>query len=161
MGGTSGTGGTLTPVPQRKRPSFHLFRPFHQKNSEGRTAQFCGGTASTKDDAFDIAERAAIALELGGVPAAYAEAWARFQIRKPAHVVEVDWPRALEDAGRFLDEWGTLAFEFGWRAADIFGEGGLAWFCCGERVRALGPDNAVTVSGRIFTRQNSATEGLG
>jgi hypothetical protein len=24
---------------------------------------------------------------------------------------------------------------------DIFGARGLAWFCAGERVRALGPDN--------------------
>ena len=47
-----------------------------------------------------------------------------------------------------------LALDFGWRSDDIFGRTGLAWFCAGERVRALGPDNAITKSGRIFTRSS-------
>jgi hypothetical protein len=102
-----------------------------------------------------VAERAAIAIELGRVPPAYADAWAAFQTRKPGHVSEAEWLQAADDAGRFLDEWAGLALDFGWRPADIFGLGGLAWFCAGERVRALGPDNAVTASGRIFTRHHS------
>jgi hypothetical protein len=36
-------------------------------------------------------------------------------------------------------------------------EGG-AWFCAGERVRALGPDNAITASGRIFARLSLVEE---
>jgi hypothetical protein len=98
------------------------------------------------------AERAAIAIELGRVPPAYADAWAAFQTRKPAQVSEAEWFRAVDAAGRFLDEWASLALDFGWRPPDIFGPGGLAWFCAGERVRALGPDNAITASGRIFAR---------
>lgn len=64
-----------------------------------------------------------------------------------------EWLRAVDDAGRFLDDWAGLALDFGWPPFDIFGPGGLAWFCAGERVRGLGPDNAIATSGRIFTRQ--------
>ena len=64
----------------------------------------------------------------------------------------------MDDAGRFLDEWASLTLDFGWRPLDIFGPGGLAWFCAGERVRALGPDNAITASGRIFARLSLAEE---
>jgi hypothetical protein len=35
---------------------------------------------------------------------------------------------------------------------------GLAWFCAGERVRALGPDNAIAASGRIFARQRNGKQ---
>ena len=101
----------------------------------------------------ELAERAAIAIVDARVPPAYADAWAGFQIRNPGHVSARDWFRAVDDAGRFLDEWAALAFDFGWRPKDIFGRDGLAWFCAGERVRALGPDNAITASGRIFERQ--------
>jgi hypothetical protein len=66
--------------------------------------------------------------------------------------------RAVDDAGRFLDEWAGLALDFGWRPSNIFGQDGLAWFCCSERVRALGPDNAITASGRVFARPSLAAE---
>jgi hypothetical protein len=29
--------------------------------------------------------------------------------------------------------WGALASAFGWQASDVFGSGGLAWLCAGER----------------------------
>ncbi len=99
-----------------------------------------------------MAERAAIAIIDANVPTAYAEAWAAFQIRKQCHASATDWNRAVDDAGRFLDAWAELALDFGWRPLDIFGPTGVAWFCAGERVRALGPNNAITASGRIFTR---------
>ncbi len=50
------------------------------------------------------------------------------------------------------------AAELGWTAGELFdaprngGPGGLVWFCAGEPVRALGPEHAVTTSGRIFER---------
>src|SRR5262249_510689 len=72
---------------------------------------------------------------------------------KAGTCTETDWQFAVDCAGRFLDEWGAVASGFGWQASDVFGSGGLAWFCAGERVRALGPDNAVTSSGRIFARR--------
>jgi hypothetical protein len=42
-----------------------------------------------------LAERAAIAIELGKVPPAYADAWAAFQTRKPGHVSETKWFRSF------------------------------------------------------------------
>jgi hypothetical protein len=154
-GGTAGTPGTLNLVPAKKCPSFHVFRVFHVENDKRGTAQLEGGTpvGTRLHDDFDVAERAAIAIELGRVPPAYADAWAAFQTRKPRHVSEAEWFRAVDDAGRFLDEWAGLALDFGWRPLDIFGPDGLAWFFAGERVRALGPDNAITVSGRVFDRR--------
>jgi hypothetical protein len=164
-GGTAGTPGTsgfvlgaqpgtLISVPAQKCPSFQVFQAFQVEHGENPKAQFGLGTpAGTLPDAFDVAERAAIAIELGRVPPTYADAWAAFQTRRPGHVSEAEWFRAVDDAGRFLDEWAGLALDFGWRPADIFGPDSLAWFCTGERVRALGPDNAITASGRIFTRQ--------
>ena len=155
-GGTDGTPGTLTIVPAQKCPSFHVFHVFQSEQVILRNEHFEPGTrAGTWPLPNDIteAERAAIALELGRVPPTYADAWAAFQTRKPGHVTETDWQFAVDCAGRFLDEWGALASAFGWQASDVFGSGGLAWFCAGERVRALGPDNAVTSSGRIFARR--------
>jgi hypothetical protein len=153
-GGTSGTPGTSGFVAAQKPALFHVFRVFQVEHDENQKTKFGLGTrAGTLPDAFDLAERAAIAIEDGRVPPAYADAWAGFQMRKPAHVSEVEWFRAVDDAGRFLDEWAALALDFEWRPSDIFGPRGLAWFCAGERVRALGPDNAITASGQIFTRR--------
>jgi hypothetical protein len=155
-GGTDGTPGTLTIVPAQKCPSFPAFHVFRSEQGILRNEHFEPGTrAGTWPLPDDIteAERAAIALELGRVPSTYADAWAAFQTRKPGHVTETEWQFAVDSAGRFLDEWGALASGFGWQASDVFGSGGLAWFCAGERVRALGPDNAVTSSGRIFARR--------
>jgi hypothetical protein len=134
--------GTLNPVPSQKSPSFQAFQVFQVEHD------VLGGLP----DDITEAERAAIAIELGRVPDVYAEAWAAFQVRMPKHSSEAKWQRAVDDAGRFLDQWAMLALSFGWRACDIFARDGLAWFCEGESVRALGPDNAVTDCGRTFTR---------
>jgi hypothetical protein len=101
-------------------------------------------------DAVNLAERAAIAVVDATIPQAYADAWAAFQIRPQVSAAE--WYRAMDDAGHFLDEWAGLASDFGWQPDDIFGPHGLAWFCGGERIRAIGPYNAVTTDGRTFTR---------
>ncbi len=102
-------------------------------------------------DAFEIAERSAIAIVDANVPTAYAEAWAVFQIRKPPDASAGDWYRAVDDAGQFLNAWAAFAVDFGWLPDD--------GFCRGERVRAVGPDNAITASGWIFTRRNSGEAG--
>lgn len=132
-----------------------MFRLFQVEQRNKGIAQSEGGTAAGTrlPYEFDLAERAAIAIELGRVPPAYAEAWAAFQTRNAGHVSQAKWFQAVDDAGQFLDEWAGLALDFGWWPTDIFGRCGLAWFCGGERVRALGPDNAITASGRIFQRQ--------
>jgi len=161
-GGTRGTGGTLSFVPPQKPSSFHAFHVFHLENDKRGTAQIGGGTAGGTPcltDGFEVIERAAIAIELGRVPPAYAHPWAIYQTRKPGHISETEWFRAVDDAGRFLDEWAALALEFGWQPTDIFGPNGLASFCVGERVQALGPDNAITASGRIFTRSRCRSDG--
>ena len=156
-GGTAGTPGTLKAVPGPKCPSFRTFHVFRVERDTERKERFESGTpvgtCALPSAVVVEAERAAIAIEEGRVPPAYADAWAGFQTRKPGHVSEAVWFRAQDAAGRFLDEWASLALSFGWRPPDIFGQNGLAWFCQGERVRALGPDNAVTASERIFTRQ--------
>jgi hypothetical protein len=161
MGGTAGTPGTSTFVPAQKCPWFRVFRVFRPEHDTAGNGHFEPGTSSgtcTLSLNITEAERAAIAIELGRVPPAYADAWAAFQTRKPGHVAEAEWFRAVDDAGRFLDEWAGLALDFGWRPSDIFDAGALAWFCAGERVRALGPDNAITASGRIFARLSLAEE---
>jgi hypothetical protein len=155
-GGTVGTVGTLTIVPTQTCPSFRPFHVFQPEQSRLRNENFEVGTrVGTWPLPQDVAEaeRAAIALELGRVPPIYADAWAAFQTRKPGHLTETDWQFAVDCAGRFLDEWGALASGFGWQASDVFGSDGLVSFSAGERVRALGPDNAVTSSGRIFARR--------
>jgi len=109
-------------------------------------------------DQTEIDERAAIAEIEGRVARVYADAFARLQLQKPVSVGEADWRQAIDDAGRFLDQWGNLAVEFGWKPGDLFEvprdgrPGGLVWFCAGEAIRALGPEHAITTSGRVFDR---------
>lgn len=151
--GTAGTPGTARDL----TASVHGTRVGTPGTSEGQKSPLFQvfQVFQVEHDEFAKAERAAIAVVDGRVPTAYADAWAAFQIRKPGHASSGDWYRAVDDAGRFLDAWAGLALDFGWLPSDIFSLGGLAWFCGGERVRALGPDNAITGSGRIFTRQRA------
>jgi hypothetical protein len=97
------------------------------------------------------------------VPEPYLDGWARLQSQRPASIPEFQWRQALNAAGRFLDEWGTLAETFDWSPGDLFDvprdgrPGGLAWFLIGETVRALGPDHAITTSGRVFDRRQGGS----
>jgi hypothetical protein len=105
-------------------------------------------------DEAGIDERAG--LTMGGVPKPYLDAWARLQARQLFGINEARRRQAIDDAGRFLDQWGSLAVEFSWSQGDLFDVprdgnlGGLAWFIEGEAVRALGPEHAITISGRVF-----------
>jgi hypothetical protein len=98
-------------------------------------------------------------LYLGSVPGPYRDGWARLQGQRPAGIPEIQRRQTVDAAGRFLDEWGSLAETFGWLPGDLFDvphdgrAGGLAWFLMGERVRALGPEHAITLSGRVFDRR--------
>jgi hypothetical protein len=62
-------------------------------------------------------------------------------------------PLAANDAGRIVCRWATLAVQFGWNPDDLFGKTGLAVFANGEAIRAIGPDHAITETGRVFSRK--------
>ncbi len=100
-----------------------------------------------EDTGAALEERKAMAM--GGVPEPYLDAWARLQVQKPEGVSDAVWRQAIDDAGRFLDQWGSLAIELGWTAGELFdvprdgNSGGLVWFQKGGRVRSLGPEHAV------------------
>jgi hypothetical protein len=118
------------------------------------------GVARPEPDDADLEERKGMAM--GSVPEPYLDAWARLQCQKPMRVSDDDWRQAIDAAGRFLDQWGSLAVEFQWKPADLFDvprdgrPGGLVWFLQGETVRALGPEHAVTEGERIFDRVTRA-----
>lgn len=122
----------------------------HQHNDRGRVTR--------GED--DFQERHALALELGGVPEPYAEAFAHLQCD-----IHPDIPRsrrklAVEDGGHFLDRWASEALRLGWSAESLFGHHltvplsrfdhlGLIWILRGRRVTALGTtwaqlDNGLT-----------------
>jgi hypothetical protein len=65
-----------------------------------------------------IEERAGLAADR--VPSAYLNAWARLNCQKPAGVSERQWRLALDDGGRFIDEWGVEAAEAGWTPGELF-----------------------------------------
>ena len=79
-----------------------------------------GVTVPPEPDEAELVERVAIAIELGGVPAAYADAWARLQIQKPMAVSDDDWRLAINDASILLDAWGSVAFDLQWTANELF-----------------------------------------
>jgi hypothetical protein len=104
----------------------------------------------------ELKERKAMAM--GGVPEPYLDTWARLQCQRPFGASDQEWWQVLDDAGRFLDQWGSRAVEFGWTAGDLFDvprdgkPGGLVWFLGGESVQAIGPRRMVTQDGRVFNR---------
>ena len=109
-------------------------------------------SAACREEQAAIEERAALAAD--SVPACYADAWARLNHQKPANVTESRWRLALGDGGRFLDAWGDEAAELGWTAGDLFEVlFGLVWRLVGERVEALGPDDAELSDGRVIGRE--------
>jgi hypothetical protein len=91
----------------------------------------------------ELEERKGMAM--AGVPEPYLDTWARLQCHPPMGAPNEEWRQAIDDAGRFLDQWGSRAVEFGWTAGDLFDvprdgkPGGLVWFLGGESVQAIGP----------------------
>ncbi len=88
-----------------------------------------------------------------------ADALTDIAAQRPGGVSRADWLQTIDAGGRFLDDWGSVAVEFGWTPGNLFdtprdggSQGGLVWFLNGEDVRALGPEHAVTVSGRVYDR---------
>lgn len=84
----------------------------------------------------------------GGIPAAYTDAFLTLQAAPPEGAPEANWRQTIDDAGRFLDRWGTTAAALGWPATDLFefiptGCSGLAWELQGREVIALTADEAI------------------
>lgn len=138
--------------PQQIRP----LRPLRLENDKGAKPEWEGVAAPLDAVADAIEERIAIVSET--CPAPYADAFARLNHQKPFPISSVEWLRVANDAGRFLDAWGTLAAELQWSAGDLFdvanmnGPGGLVWQLRGERVEALGADHARLGDGRTIMR---------
>lgn len=95
---------------------------------------------------------------MGRMPERYLDAWVRLQVRRAFGIDEARWWQTIDAGGRFLDQWGSLASEFGWTPGDLFDmpgdgkTGGLLWWLSGEAVRSLGPEHAIAVSGGVFDR---------
>ena len=117
--------------------------------------------------AVDQAEREAIAIELGGVPGIYASEFARLQAMPPAEVPRDRWHQFINDAGLFLDRWGTQAEALGWRADELFGldpsapmvrydRMGLIWMLRGETVIDITETAARLSGGLTFYRKAAA-----
>jgi hypothetical protein len=111
----------------------------------------CGVAAPPEPDEVEIEERKGMAM--GGVPERFLDAWAHLQVQKPHQVSDDGWRQAIDDAGQFFDQGGSLAADFGWTPGDLFdvpridGTCGLVWFLKGTRVHGLGPDHAVLGNG--------------
>jgi hypothetical protein len=123
--------------------------------------------AGALSDVYDLDERAAIAIYDGGISEAYAAAFAQLQIAQPIGVPHLKWQRAIDDAGRFLDQWGNEAERLQWSAEDLFTapaapsamptlsniySAGLCWLLDGAGVDALDAVTATLSDGRSFSR---------
>jgi hypothetical protein len=151
------SGGNVTLKSAAKPPDDLLARiKAHKDNIVAILKQEAAVSAPPEPDDAGIEERAAIAA--GGVPGPYLDTWARLQCQRPFGASDQEWWQVLDDAGRFLDQWGSRAVEFGWTAGDLFDvprdgkPGGLVWFLGGESVQAIGPRRMVTQDGRVFNR---------
>jgi hypothetical protein len=121
--------------------------------------------AGAPSDVYDFEERVAIAIYDGGIPEAYADAFAQLQIAQPIGVPHLQWQRAIGDAGRFLDQWGNVAEKLQWSAQDIFKKPaaptattlpldlaavGLCWVIDGQNVVALDACSVTIGDRRMF-----------
>lgn len=104
------------------------------------------------------------------------------QVECPAYVEAKRWRQAVEDARRFVAEWGEQAAALGWRADDLFGLApipaipkpsfqrlsrydltGLVWLLGGRRIIAMTDFTAAieTVSGGTLTYRRHNKPALG
>ncbi len=105
-------------------------------------------------DPDTFAERAAIIEFEAVAPREWAEGYARLlAMPRPEAVPSERWSCLVDDAGRFLDTWGTQAAALGWDTAALFGChpeapvarydcAGLAWIIDGRAVIAVTSDTA-------------------
>jgi hypothetical protein len=142
--------------------TLQLLRPLRVKNTNLENDVIRGVTAhfTSLPDPDEAGIEKCEGMAMNSVPEPYLDAWARLQCQKPVPVPEIQWRQAIDDAGRFLDQWGGHAVEFCWTPADLFeapayGKSGLVWFLRGETVESLGPGHAGLGPGkRVFDRIN-------
>ena len=142
------------PLPKEpSKPSKVAFEPF--EGDQGRRVS--GIDNPSEPDEAELEERKGIAM--GSVPERFLDAWAHLQVQKPHQVSDDGWRQAIDDAGQFFDQWGSLAADFGRTPGDLFdvpridGTCGLVWFLKGTRVRGLGPEHAALGNGtRAYDR---------
>jgi hypothetical protein len=144
----------------RKPQEIRQLRPLrHEIDKGGKTGSeaVAAGVATTRDAEADaIEERAAIISET--CPAPFF-----LNHQKPMTVSDAQWSRALDDAGRFLDDWVADAAAMKWSAGELFEvarggrPGGLVWQLRGQKVGALGEDHARLSDGRTIDRQRNAS----
>ena len=124
----------------------------------------CSAFVEASEFEINPAEREAIAIELGGVPAVYASAFARLQAQPPAEVPRDRWHQFINDAGLLLDYWGKQAEALGLRSEELFGldpdapmarydRMGLIWMLHGERVVEITATEARLSGGLTFYRK--------
>jgi hypothetical protein len=163
--GVTGVAGVTGPLRLRPKPQeLRQLRRLRVENDDLGKCDFGGVFGGVFDGVSDLPESVRYAIEeraalcAGSVPAIYLDAWGRLNHQKPMRVSDAEWRQALDDGGRFLDQWGNEAALWGWSAGDLFDhpregqQGGLIWFLAGEWVEAFGPEYARTSSGRVFDR---------
>lgn len=118
---------------------------------------FSADSAGSPDPADPAAldEREAMALE-GGVPPAFARAFAALQFEAPEGVSLARHEEMMDDAGRLLDAWGEEAERLGWSAADLIGPDPspepLAWALKGATIARIHRNGATLSDGRKYRR---------
>ncbi|MEO8926405.1 MAG: hypothetical protein ABI306_04505 [Caulobacteraceae bacterium] len=105
---------------ERNRPCNSPCNRPENRATRPATDGFPGATVA--DPAERFAERAAIIQEGAGVPAAWADGFARLEaLPVPRGVDSAAWLAMMDAAGRFLDQWGGKAAALGWSAGELFG----------------------------------------
>jgi hypothetical protein len=79
-----------------------------------------GGILGASAPERELEDRKAMAMAAESAPERYLDAWATFQLQCPGGVTEQAWRQAIDDTGRFLNQWGKLADSFGWLPGDLF-----------------------------------------
>ena len=154
----------VTPVPpvtgqSRYRPKplrLQELHALHVKSSQLGKGNVSPVTepATTSVEIDDAAFDECAGMAVDSVPAVYLDEWARLNCRRPANVTEAEWRQALDDGGRFLDAWGSMAAEWQWSVADILDvSGGLIWKIAGRVVEAFGPELARFDDGEVIANE--------
>jgi hypothetical protein len=89
-------------------------------------------------DKAEMDERKGVAT--GKVPKPYLDASLRVQVQRPFEIDEARWRQTIDDRGRFVDQWGSLASEFGWMPGDlpdVPGDGKTGWRLALQHLTAL------------------------